>query len=127
MIESLAALLLFQLLGEIAVQFSGAPVPGPVLGMVMLALVLSLRGEVPQRLRQNCQDLLAHLPLLFVPAGVGVMLHLERISAEWLPLLAALVLGTWLTLVVTAGVMAWVMDWQTGREQAGHTIKEEGP
>lgn len=72
MIESLAVLLLFQLLGEIAVQFSSAPMPGPVLGMVMLALVLSLRGEVSQRLRQNCQDLLAHLSLLLDPRAVPV-------------------------------------------------------
>ena len=121
MIESLAVILLLQLLvlGEVAVQVSGAPIPGPVLGMLLLALILCLRGKVPERLRQTCQNLLTHLALLFVPAGVGVMLHLERLSAEWLPLLAAIVLSTWLTLAVTAWVMQIVIRWQSSQNTAG--------
>ena len=121
MIESLAVILLLQLLGEMVVQCSSAPIPGPVLGMLFLALMLCLRGGVPECLRQTCQNLLAHLALLFVPAGVGVMLHLERLSAEWLPLLAAIVLGTWLTLAVTAWAMHSVIRWQNSRATAGRT------
>jgi holin-like protein len=124
MIESLAAILVLQLLGEITVQLSGAPIPGPVLGMLLLALILCLRGKVPERLRQTCQNLLAHLALLFVPAGVGVMLHLERLSVEWLPLLAAIVLSTWLTLAVTAWVMQSVIRWQNSRATAGGVAKQ---
>jgi holin-like protein len=123
MIESLAVILLLQLLGEIMVQLSGAPIPGPILGMLFLALILCLRGEVPQRLHQTCQDLLAHLSLLFVPAGVGVMLHLERLSAEWLPLLVAIILSTWLTLAVTAWVMQKVIHWQNSRDTADRTAE----
>lgn len=115
MLESLTVLLLLQLLGEITVQLSGIPVPGPVVGMLILALLLALRGQVPERLRQTCQTLLSHLALLFVPAGVGVILHLERVQAEWLPLLAAIVLSTWLTLAVTAWVMQTAMRWQNSR------------
>lgn len=74
MIESLAVLLLLQLLGEIVVQISAAPVPGPVVGMLVLALILAGRGQVPESLRQASQRLLLHLALLFVPAGVGVLL-----------------------------------------------------
>ena len=123
MIESLAVILLLQLLGEIAVQLSGAPIPGPVLGMLFLALFLCLRGGVPERLRQTCQNLLAHLALLFVPAGVGVMLHLERLAVEWLPLLAAIVLSTWLTLAVTAWVMQLVIRWQNSRDTVGRPAR----
>ena len=121
MIESLAVILLLQLLGEIVVQLSGAPIPGPVVGTLLLTLVLSLCGQIPQRLRQTCQDLLAHLALLFVPAGVGVMLHIERVSAEWLPLLVAIVLSTWLTLGVTAWVMQRVIRWQNSRYETNST------
>jgi putative effector of murein hydrolase LrgA (UPF0299 family) len=39
-------------------------------------------------------------------------------------LLTALVLGTWLTLMITAGVMDWVMHWQNSRKQPGHAIDE---
>ena len=82
MIAAMAALLLFQLAGEVLVQLSGIPVPGPVVGMVLLFLALALRGSTPNPLRGVSQTLLAHLSLLFVPAGVGVMLYMDRFAAE---------------------------------------------
>ena len=117
MIESIAVLLLLQLLGELFVQLSGAPIPGPVVGMLFLALMLCAQGQVSEPLRKTCLDLLSHLSLLFVPAGVGVMLYLDRIATEWLPLITAIVLSTWLTLVVTASVMQWAM-----RRQSKHAV-----
>ena len=72
MIAALTILLLFQLAGEVLVQLSGLPVPGPVIGMVLLFLALALRGSVSEDLRNTSQTLLSHLSLLFVPAGVGV-------------------------------------------------------
>ena len=65
--------------------------------------------EVPGELSSVAVVLLSHLSLLFVPAGVGVMLHVARIRAEWLPLLAGLLVSTALTIAVTALVFFWVM------------------
>jgi len=56
-------------------------------------------------LRETANGLLRHLSLLFVPAGVGVMAHLGRLSHEWLPISVSLVLSTLLTIAVTAVVM----------------------
>lgn len=109
MLESLTVLLLFQLVGEIVVQASGAPIPGPVVGMTLLFIGLLLRGSVPEILRATSQTLLKYLALLFVPAGVGVMLYIERIVDEWLAILVALLLSTWLGIAVTAWVMTAVM------------------
>jgi len=123
MIESIAVLLLLQLLGETLVRLSGAPIPGPVLGMLLLTFLLYFRGQLPERLRNNCIDLLSHLSLLFVPAGVGIMLHLERVAAEWLPLLSAIILSTWLTLAVTAWIMQLAMRRQTNRTTARNNVE----
>jgi holin-like protein len=49
--------------------------------------------------------LLSHLSLLFVPAGVGVMLHAELIGSELLPIAGSVIVATMLTIVVTAWVM----------------------
>ena len=106
MIAAMAALLLFQLAGEVLVQLSGIPVPGPVVGMVLLFLALALRGSTPHPLRSVSQALLGHLSLLFVPAGVGVMLYMDRFAAEWPAIVSALLLSTVLTMMVTALVMA---------------------
>lgn len=105
MLGAFTLLLVFQLAGEILVQLTGLPVPGPVVGMLMLFLTLAARGSAPQWLRDTCQGMLSHLSLLFVPAGVGVLLHFERLGAEWLPIVVALVASTVLTIAVTALVM----------------------
>jgi holin-like protein len=103
LIPALTALLGFQLAGELIVRLSGVPVlvPGPVLGMVMLALFFVVRGSVPEDLKTVAAVVLRHLSLLFVPAGVGLMLHAARIEAEWLPIGAALLGSSVLTLMVT--------------------------
>lgn len=107
MILDLTILLLCQLAGEALAFGTGLPVPGPVLGLVLLVLLLVGRGQAPGSLEDTATGLLQHLSLLFVPAGVGVMLHAGRIAAEWAALAAALVLSTLLTIAVTALAMAW--------------------
>lgn len=104
MIDALAILLGCQLVGEILVRLLGAPLPGPVVGLLLLVVALGLRGTVPASLRHTARGLLQHLSLLFVPAGTGIMLHGGRIKAEWLPIAAALVVSAVLTILVTAAV-----------------------
>lgn len=105
MLGALTILLLFQLAGEVLVQVFALPVPGPVVGMGLLLLTLVLRGGAPQALSDTANGLLAHLSILFVPGGVGVMLYLPRLREEWLPITASLVLGTLITLAGSARLL----------------------
>jgi holin-like protein len=109
MIAALATLLVFQLLGEALVRTLGLPVPGPVLGLALLLPLLAWRPAVLAMVRPTAQTLLQHLSLLFVPAGVGVMLHLNRIGEEALAIGVSLVLSTWFGLVVAALTLQWLM------------------
>lgn len=109
MIAALATLLVFQLLGEALVRALDLPVPGPVLGLALLLPVLAWRPPVLAMVRPTAQTLLQHLSLLFVPAGVGVMLHLQRLGDEALAIGVALVLSTWIGLVVAALTMQALM------------------
>jgi holin-like protein len=118
LIEALAALLVFQLAGEFLVAWSGLPVPGPVLGMVFLLAFLAAMRRVPGDIGPVAQTLLRHLSLLFVPAAVGVIVHVERIEDEWLPILAALILSTILTIAVTAAVFRLVVRATGGEGEA---------
>jgi holin-like protein len=104
-IPALSALLVFQLTGEVLARWLDLPVPGPVLGMLLLFVFLVLRGGPGDELRTTSQTLLQHLSLLFVPAGTGIMVHLHRVADEWLPLLLSLLISTLATLVVTALAM----------------------
>ncbi|MCB1757109.1 MAG: CidA/LrgA family protein [Gammaproteobacteria bacterium] len=104
-LNGLTILLAYQLAGEVITVFLGLPVPGPVLGMVLLFLTLLARKTTPAALDQASSALLSHLTLLFVPAGVGLMVHLDLIAAEWLPVLVALLLSTLISLAATSAIM----------------------
>jgi putative effector of murein hydrolase LrgA (UPF0299 family) len=108
MIASLTLILLCQLVGEVVARGLGWPLPGPVLGMVLLLGCLSLRdrftGRVPElgkTLDSTGKGLLAHLSLLFIPAGVGVVQRLDVLAAHGPGLAVALVVSTFATLIVT--------------------------
>ena len=121
MIPALATLLVFQLVGEALVRVMTVPVPGPVVGMALLLLALVLRPAWAGAIMPTTQTLLQHLSLLFVPAGVGVMLHLQRLGDEALAIGVALVISTWVGLASAALTMAWLMK-RTGRPQ-----EKDGP
>jgi holin-like protein len=74
------------------------------LTILLSAALVSPRLRI-ETLRRSAQQLLQHLSLLFVPAGVGVMLHARRVGEEWLPIAAALVLSTLLAVAVGALTM----------------------
>lgn len=109
MLAAITLLLVYQLLGEVVALYFALPIPGPVIGFGALFLTLVARGAVSDTLRDTANGLLAHLSLLFVPAGVGVMTHLGRLRNEWVPIVAALVLSTALAIAVTALVMSALM------------------
>ena len=104
MLEALATLLAFQLLGEAVAHLSGLPIPGPVLGLAALFVAWPVLPKLHARLSTVADALLTNFSLLFVPAGVGVMLHAGLIAAWWAPLLLGVVLSTALTM----GLAAWL-------------------
>ena len=101
-LHALALLLAFQLIGEAATFALALPVPGPVLGMTLLLAAVALRRDLLARLRPTTSTLLTHLSLLFVPAGVGVMVHGARLAAEGLAIVGAILASTVLALAATA-------------------------
>ncbi len=106
MVEWITVLIVCQLAGEAFVAYTHVPIPGPVCGMALLFGALVWNGRVPKDLGKTADGLLSNLSLLFVPAGAGVMLHFKLLAGDWLPLGAALVASTLLTIAVTAWLMA---------------------
>jgi len=121
MLAGLTWLLVYQCIGEILVHWTGLPVPGPVVGMVLLFVTLVVRKGASDSLQGSASSLLSHLSLLFVPAGVGVMQHFDRVTSEWLPIAAALLVSTVLTLAVTALVMRHLLARQERHAAAQDT------
>jgi putative effector of murein hydrolase LrgA (UPF0299 family) len=107
-LNGMTLLLVYQLVGEVSTRLLHLPVPGPVLGMLLLFITLLLHKRVEPVVEPASSALLSHLSLLFVPAGVGVMVHISRMGEAWLPITVALIAGTLITLAVTALVMQGV-------------------
>ena len=119
LLQGLAILLLCQSMGEAAARLLHLPLPGPVLGLLLLMALLGWqRLRTPAGLAADA--LLQHLSLLFVPVGVGVMTHLALISQHGLRMAAALLLSTWIGLAVTAAVLHRLLpaETDTAREAA---------
>lgn len=105
MLVSAVVLLLFLALGEAVSHSLDLPVPGPVLGMGGLYLYLTLRNAPLAPMQRAAHALLRFLPLLFVPAGLGVIEHLGLLRSEGLAIVVSLVVSTALAMAVTGWVL----------------------
>ena len=105
MIQALTLILLCQLGGETLARGLGLPVPGPVAGMGLMLVLLALSDRVRGTVAPVADGILRHLALFFVPAGVGVVAHLDRLGPQALALGAAILGSTVLALI--AGALAF--------------------
>lgn len=123
MIATLAIILSFQLVGEIAARALDLPLPGPVVGLLLLVATCILRPSVAERIRPTTLGLLQHLSLFFVPAGVGVVAHLGQFRQDGLAIALAVTVST--ALAITAGALVfrlvarWTGESETGESDAG--------
>lgn len=108
MIQAILPLLLCQLAGETLSRSLHLPLPGPVLGLILLLLGFKLSSRLIDHVRPVAQGFLGHMSLMFVPAGVGVVGHLDELGRTGLPLLAALVLSTIAAIAVGSVTFATV-------------------
>ncbi len=118
MIEAVATLLIYQLIGETLTFVLGLPIPGPVIGMALLLATLAVRPALLTRIKATGNTLLSHLSLLFVPAGVGVMVHFARLADEGVAIIAAVVGSTLLAIVATAATAAFLIRRTDARRAA---------
>ena len=110
MIGGLLVLLLCQLCGEVVVRLTGLSVPGPVVGMLVFFAVLQVRRPARRSTMVRApESLLLHLQLLFVPAGVGIVVYLATLRNHALPIAGGVALSWLAGLVVTALVVAGLL------------------
>lgn len=102
-------LLVFQFLGEALVVWANLPIPGPVMGMLLLLGTLVINGGVPELVRTPAEGLIQHLSLLFIPAGVGLMMHLNVLRQEGWIVASALIGSTFAAMFVTALLLKWLI------------------
>ncbi|MCK5928430.1 MAG: CidA/LrgA family protein [Nocardioides sp.] len=116
-VHGLTWLLGCQLAGETLAHVTGAPIPGAVLGMVVLLAVLLVRRNDDTSAHAAADAMLPHLQLLFIVPGVGVVAYGSVIAADWLPIVVALV-ASWVLGLAVVGLSAQALTRWTGRRGA---------
>ena len=107
-LTGLTLLLIYQLIGEVLVLMLDLPIPGPVIGMLLLLVSLLGYGGLLDKVSDGADALLGHLSLLFVPAGVGVMVHFHLLAEQGISIIITLLVSTLLTLSLTALLLQWL-------------------
>ncbi|UTH72488.1 CidA/LrgA family protein [Chromobacterium sp. IIBBL 290-4] len=102
MLDLMLWLLGYQLLGEVVVRLLGWPLPGPVLGLLLLFATLWLRRSVPATLQRETPRFLGHMSLLFIPAGGALMAYGPLLRSHGWQLALILLASTLATLLITA-------------------------
>jgi len=111
MIYHLVLILGFQLIGEVITRGFGTPIPGPVIGMILFVCAMIMWPKLADHVRGTAMGLLAHLSLLFVPAGVGIVGHVTRLGNELGPILFIIVASTALSLIAAVYTFLIVAKW----------------
>jgi holin-like protein len=111
MLNSIFIILLFQLIGEFIQKFFELSIPGPVIGLIFLLSVMLIIKKINKqdtgfeiKLVNSAEKLLTYLPLLFIPVGVGVVMHLSLLEENLVSVILIIIIGTLLTLALTGFV-----------------------
>ena len=111
MLNSIFIILLFQLIGEFIQKVFELSIPGPVIGLIFLLSVMLITKKINKqdtgfetKLVNSVENLLTYLPLLFIPVGVGVVMHLSLLEENLVSVILIIIIGTLLTLALTGFV-----------------------
>jgi holin-like protein len=115
LLRGLTWLVLFQLCGTALNAWFLSMLPGPIIGMLLLFGFLLLRGEVGEPLAAASTGLLRYLPLLLVPAAVGVMVYTQALAADFWAIIAALLISLLLSLAFAGWLMQKLIERQVRR------------
>ena len=117
MLYGLIVFIAFLLAGDFLAALLDWPVPGSVMGMLLLFSVLVIRGGISAPLKQSSQGLLPYLPLFIVPASVGIVNYMDVVREEGVLIVTAMVVS----LVVGIPVCGWLAQKAMGIKTGGRS------
>ncbi|AXX93461.1 hypothetical protein CPU12_10170 [Malaciobacter molluscorum LMG 25693] len=110
MLKGIIVLLFFQFIGECISKLFSLLVPGPVIGMILLLIFLMIRKSSFKSLDNAVFIHLRYLPMLFIPAAMGIITQVDILKKEFWAILISLLLGTIIALIFSAKLMDYLTD-----------------
>lgn len=113
-----------QFLGVGIAEFTGLPLPGTVIGMLLFFAYLQWRRPKDGSSVVRAADgLLANMQLFFIPPGAGIIAHVAVLRSEWVPAVGGFLISWLAALVVTAGTAALLLRLGRSRGNARHHVE----
>ena len=109
MLSGIVTLLLFTVLGNVLNDALSLPVPGSVIGLILLVIYLQVSDTDNESLDKVSQLCVRYIAVLFIPGCVGVFFMGDLLAQQWLPITLAIVVGTPISLLVTALLLQWLL------------------
>lgn len=103
-VKQFMIIMLFSFLGELLHGLLPFPVPASIYGLILLFVALCIGMIKEEQIKETADFLVEIMPVLFIPAGVGLMTRWEALKKLLLPLILVITLGTFFTMVVTGKV-----------------------
>lgn len=130
MLKSIFIIFLYQLIGESVQKYFELTIPGPVIGLIFLLVSLILLRQTKSAYIKKTKEEISHtsnyitsyLSLLFVPIGVGVVMHLTYLEQNYIPVLAVIFISTILTIGFTAVLMEKINNYQKKNVRKKQTL-----
>lgn len=108
-------------IGEVLKYFLPLPVPGSIYGLVlMLGLLMSGVIKV-EHVKEVGEFLIEIMPLMFIPAGVGLMTSWSQLSPFLVPLVVITVVSTFVVMIVTGKVTDFLLDRKGEKKEHGQS------
>src|SRR5690606_2820435 len=118
-LQSFAWLIGFLLVGEIIETVLHVPIPGNVIGMLLLFLSLQMKWIKLDQVKRAADILLAHMMLFFAPMIVGTIAYTELLKDNLLAIIAVITVGT-LAVLISSGLSAKLLEKKSRRESRTH-------
>lgn len=104
--KQLAIILMILECGKMTNKILNIPIPGSVIGMVLLLILLNFKILKIEKIERLSNFLLDNLAFLFIPATVSVMESYKIIKSQWIQIITICVITT----VIVFGVTGFVVE-----------------
>ena len=106
--------------GEILEKWIPLPIPASIYGIILLFLCLKLNIIPHEAVHETGKFLIEIMPLMFIPAAVGLLETWDVIAPAWLEYVAVTVISTWVVMIVSGRVTQFVIRRKRKDVQESH-------
>lgn len=120
-IKQVAIIFAVTCVGEILKYFIPLPIPASIYGLVIMIVLLATKVVKLEQVKDVADFLIEIMPLMFIPAGVGIIVSWKQVRGMILPVCAAVFITTCLVMIVTGKVTDFLVSRKEKKDERNHS------